>query len=445
MRKVILSSLALISFTLPCHVFGEEVENENIIETKSPETVVQKPSAPAKTNEAISKPETKKVAFDAFTGKITKNKVRLRVQPNYEGPVVRELESGELFVIQGETEDFYAVQPPAGSKAYIFRTFVLDNKIEGNRVNVRLKPDLESPVVARLNSGDNVNGVVDQANPKWLEIKMPDSARYYVAKEYVQKVGDPHLLTRIEKRRENVMDLLKTTNQMAQSELQKSFPDINIEGVKGTYQRVLNDYSDVPEAVMQANEALVSLQNQYTAKKINYLESHAQNANLEMMSKTQQLNEELELHKSKINHLQQQLESGRQSDLNPSFAAQSAPVITSKPVTLPFNMSNWIPVEEGLFAAWSAQTGYADPQAFYHEQSMDSIVLRGVVEPYNRPVKNKPGDFMLMNSSNNLPIAFLYSTQVNLQDYIGHEVAVRVVSRPNNHYAFPAYFVLSLE
>jgi hypothetical protein len=41
-----------------------------------------------------------------------------------------------------------------------------------------------------------------------------------------------------------------------------------------------------------------------------------------------------------------------------------------------------------------------------------------------------------------LPIAYLYSTQVDLQGKVGQAVTLQAAPRPNHHFAFPAYFVL---
>ena len=82
---------------------------------------------------------------------------------------------------------------------------------------------------------------------------------------------------------------------------------------------------------------------------------------------------------------------------------------------------------------------------FDKEQQENSITLKGVIEPYQKPVKNKPGDYLLVSGISNLPVAYLYSTKINLQDYIGMEIEVIASPRPNNHFAFPAYFVLKIE
>ena len=182
MKKVIISALALASFILI------RLEAASMSDKSAD---LKQTALPVK--------KLKETAFEPFTGKISKSKVRLRLQPNYDGQVIQELNQGDIYIILEETEDFFAVKPSSDFKAYVFRTFVLDNVIEGNRVNVRLKPDLDALVIAQMNSGDRVEGTVHSANPKWLEINMPESARFYVAKEYVEKIGDGNYLARLEK------------------------------------------------------------------------------------------------------------------------------------------------------------------------------------------------------------------------------------------------------
>ena len=74
-----------------------------------------------------------------------------------------------------------------------------------------------------------------------------------------------------------------------------------------------------------------------------------------------------------------------------------------------------------------------------------AVSLSGFLEPYKHPIKNRPGDYLLVSKSQNLPIAYLYSTHVDLEPLQGTEVTVRAAPRPNNHFAYPAYFVLSIE
>ncbi len=391
-----------------------------------------------------SRPTSQAIAmkFQPFTGKITKNRVRIRLQPTYDGPVLRELSRNDLIVVLGETEDFYAIQPPSDFRAYVFRTFVLDDVIEGNRVNIRLKPELDAPVVAQLNSGDRVDGSIYSKNNKWLEIKLPDTSRFYIAKEYVEKAGDAGLKARLDKKHDEAVQLLDISDAMSKGELQKPFEQTNIEGIKANYQRLMQDYPEFPEIGTRAKDALTSLQEAYTTKKLAYLEQQSR-LSTSAMETNKKLTAELQAQKNKVSQLEQQMEKSRQ------LATTPQPIIieatSNKPTQLPINMAAWLPIEENLFNVWSQQTGKHNPQDFYEEQRTQGFVLKGIVDPYNRPVKNKPGDYMLLSAGSKLPIAFLYSTHINLQDYIGHEVAIRVSPRSNNNFAFPAYFVLSLE
>ena len=378
--------------------------------------------------------------IEPFTGKITKNKVRLRLQPTFDGQALRELERGQLVVISGETDDFYAVQPLADIKGYVFRTYVLDNIVEGTRVNVRLKPDLDAPVIAQLNSGDRVDGRIYTDNNKWLEMAVPQAVHFYVAKDYIEKVGDVDYIDRMNKRGEEVVRLLNTTKAVSDAETQKSYDKINPDGIIANYQRIIYDFKDFPEAGNKAQVYLNDLHETLIKRKIAFLEAQTQKSSQVLEQKNKLLLEELDAQKSKLAQIEQQM----QKEKNLAHITDIAEA-RKIPDQIPHNMAVWIPVENTLFVNWSEQTNNPSAGDFYKEQKEKSFVLKGVIEPYNRPVKNKPGNYMLVNSASKLPIAFLYSTHVNLSDYIGHEIAVTVSPRINNNYAFPAYFVLAVE
>lgn len=381
--------------------------------------------------------------FIPFTGKITKNKVRMRLQASYEGSVMKELTPNEYVIVLGENEDFYAVQPPADIKGYVFRSYVLDNVVEADRVNVRQKPDKEATIISQLKAGDRVEGTPASSNNKWLEIKLPSTTRFYIAKEYVEKVGDVSFKDRFDKKQQAAYGLLRTTDEMSLAELQKPFDQMSITGIKANYQHIINDYPEFPDAVAKAKESLGAIQDGYNAKKMAYLEEQSRLTS-STAEANKRLNAELQIQRNKISHLEHQIEQERQlvTAVQPMI---EGPNNSKKPGQLPVNMSAWLPIEERLFNIWAQQTGRYHPQEFYDEQLQQSIVLTGIIDPYNRSVKNKPGDYMLLNPSSKLPVAFLYSTHINLQEYVGHEVAIHVSPRDNSNFAFPAYFVLSVD
>lgn len=398
----------------------------------APQPILQKQKTTPPTQQTSAEP------FKTFTGKVARSKVRIRAQAKLDSPIVREMNKDDMFIVLDEVDDFYAIQPPAGTKAYIFRTFVLDNVVEGTKVNVRLEPDVDAPIIAQLNGGDHVEGSVSTLNSKWLEISPPSSTRFYVAKEYVEKIGDASLMAKIERRRDEVNLLLNSTALGAQKEMEKEFPDIDLSGAYANYNKVISSYADFPDQVARARDLLNKLQNDYMQKKIPYLEAKA--------SGSSQMSEQMKTQQQKLVQLEGQLQKERANKTNNAFPANSkgsAPKTNNNGIT--DKMSVWMPVEQSLYETWANQNANGTQEDFYQEQSQKVIVLKGIVEPYARVVKNKPGDYVLMNQTSHLPIAFIYSTRVNLQDRVGQEITVYAAPRPNNNFAFPAYFVLGLE
>ncbi len=343
--------------------------------------------------------------FTPFTGKVKGRKVRLRATADLEGRVVKELNRQDLLVIVGEKGDFYSVEPPAGTKAYVFRSFVLDGVVEGNRVNVRLEPSLDAPVIGHLNSGDHIKGTLSSLNNKWYEISPPPGTRFYVAKEYIDSIGGPEVKTQIDKRRLAAEQLLDAATLLTQAEMKKSFREMDIDRIKHNYQTIMNEFTEFPDLCDKAKEGFNALQEEYTQRKISYLEEKAEG----------------------------KISSGE------VFSSDSAQ-ITMNPTD---RMKMWEPVEESLYLSWSSRNDDRSQDEFYDEQRQAGTVLTGIVEPYVSPVKRKPGDYVLKDKE--LTKAYLYSTHINLQEFVGKRVTVLVAPRSNNNFAFPAYFVLSVE
>lgn len=349
-------------------------------------------------------------AFCPFTGKIKGKKVRMRLHADLDSQIIRELERNDLLSIIGEKGEFYAVEPPEGIKAYVFRSFILDNVVEGNRVNVRLEPNLEAPIIGHLNAGDRIEGTISPLNNKWYEIVPPSNVRFYVAKEFIDNIGGLEVKKQMDKRRQTVEQLIDAAALLSKAELRKPFEEIDIDRVTRNYNTVIKDYVEFPEHVQKAKEALANVQEMYLQKKLSYLEEKTSFANVEEID---EMNE----------------------------ASQETLSTASDPIT--DKMKLWEPIEEALFLAWAQCNDEKTIDEFYEEQSLCSVAITGILEPYTAFVKNKPGDYILKDRD--IPIAYLYSSQVNLQNLIGKKVTVLGAPRPNNNFAFPAFFVLSVE
>ena len=128
--------------------------------------------------------------------------------------------------------------------------------------------------------------------------------------------------------------------------------------------------------------------------------------------------------------------------VQPLVEQPKVPIAAAKP-SAPVPQSNWVAQEDSLYAAWAAkQNGNLSPEDYYKQQEKQGQTLQGVIEVYHRPVGNKPGDYVLLNQATKLPIAVLiYSTRGNFTGTVGQAVSVVVSSRPNNYFAYPAYYV----
>lgn len=372
---------------------------------------------------AFGAPVTKvQGTFKPFTGKLTANKVRIRAKADLDGPIIRQMNKNDLLLVVGETSDFYAVEPLKDTKAYVFRSYVLDNVVEANRVNVRLEPHIDAPIIGQLQSGERVEGHVCTMNHKWLEIKPPRGTRFFIAKEYIENAGGPEYLASMEKRKAQVEDLISSAYMNAEAECKKDYEEMAPQHAIEQFQNIMRNFADFPDACKQAKEGLALLKETYLNKKIAYLESKA-----EISSEMKE--ELLAKHKKETSEL-------TTTNLDSS--------LWSKRSQKKENLGFWDTLEESLYLSWTAFHSGKTFDDYYIEQKANASVLTGTVERYTYDVRNKPGDFILRGRED-APIAYIYSTQIDLDQYEGKQVTILASPRPNNHFAFPAYFVFSVE
>lgn len=377
---------------------------------------------PAKPAQVTAKKEDK---FKSYTGKLIANKVRVRAKADLDSPIVRQMNKGDLLLITGEEGDFYKVEPVKGTKAYVFRSYILDNVVEANRVNVRLEPHGDAPIIAQLQAGDKVQGTTCAMNHKWLEIAPPKGTHFYVCKEYVSHAGGPEHLANMEKRKTQVEELLTSAYLNAEAECKKSYEEMAPQHAIEQFQTILRNFADFPDANTQAKEGLALLKETYLNKKISFLEATAE------LSPTAK-QELLARHKSE------------NTELFPEGSAKIDPSLWNKRPQKRDHLTFWDTMEESLYLSWTAFHSGKTFDDYYCEQKANASVLIGTVERYTYDVRNKPGDYIL-RSTDDAPVAYLYSTQVDLDKYAGKTVTILAAPRPNNHFAFPAYYVFSVE
>lgn len=357
----------------------------------------------------IAATETKTlINFDAFTGKITGSRLRVRLQPSLDGIILEELNQGDLVVVTDEVDNFFAVKPDSSRKGYIYRAYVLDNVVEANNVNLRLSPDTHAPVLCQLNQGDHVVGAPNAENPKWLEVSLPETVRFYVSKEYIANVGDASLYKRQQTRKQQLASRLDSLEKTIHTEMSKSFADIQLVPYVNELKTIVAQNQDLPQLADRAQLAIKTTQDEY---------------------------------------LQMSLSKTIAPPTPPSTPEllAAAPAAIDLEVIQPRLASFSLEQQENSVVEQALKTGrFSSKDAFYTEALKEAQEIAGQLVPYDRPVKNRPGDFMLVDSKTKVPVAYIYSCNVNLHPFSGQVVRLMVSPRPNHHFALPAYVVLDV-
>lgn len=356
-------------------------------------------------------------ALEAFTGKITGSRVRVRLQPGLDGVILKELNQGELVIVTGELDDFYAVKPEPKCKGYVYRAYVLDNIVEANNVNLRLEPDIHAPILTQLGQGDIVKGTTCPDNNKWLMVDLPDTVRFYIAKDFIANVGDVTLYKRIQNRRQQLSSRLESIDKNIQAELKKPFAEVQLVPYVNDLKTIVAQNQDLPELADKAQALIKTIQEQYLqlslrkpldADKGKATESDQASAQAHIAS----------------------LETSTQSPLNDirhfsSFALEQ---------------------QENNVLEQALHSGKVESKdTFYADELKNAQEISGQLVPYDRPVKNRPGDFMLVDVKTKVPVAYLYSNRLDLNQFAGQPVHLMVSPRPNHHFALPAFFVLEIK
>jgi hypothetical protein len=414
--------MGFIFFTITAAVASAPVPStsQSLPELDSPDTTVEFVSHEETQKPAIAQPTKKQPqrAFEAFTGKVTGSRVRVRLQPSLDGLILKELSQGDLVIVTGEMDDFYAVKPDPKCKGYIYRAYVLDNVVEANNVNLRLEPDTRAPILTQLGQGDPVKGVVSKENNKWLEVDLPETVRFYISKDYLGNIGDVSLYKRTQMRRQQLASRLDTIDSSIQTELKKPFAEIQLVPFVNDLKAIVAQNQDLPELADRAQGLIKTIQEQYL-----------------------------------------QLSLGKPLDTaKDSSTTTAASATLSQISSLDSTTSQAVPSETRRFSSFALEqqenklveqavnSGRTETkEAFYTEEIKNAQEIAGQLVPYDRPVKNRPGDFMLVDAKTKVPMAYLYSSRFDLNQFAGQPVHLMVSPRPNHHFALPAYFVLEIK
>jgi len=373
----------------------------------------------------VTFPETKEDAqsgeenvYRSFTGKVKEDHTKMRISPNLGSLIVKELSQGQFVLVRNEKGKFYEIDSPEGVKTYIFGSFVLDGTVAGNKVNVRIEPDLHAAVVAVMHSDDKVTGAsVCQKNSRWLEIDPPEQVRFYIEKGSVMNVGGIDKIGLLQAKKRTLKERIQNAESLSNRELCKSFEQIDVEKISDTWLSIIKQAIDFPELAEYAQRSLHGCQESCLQKRVAYLEA-----------KISHLRDRTDVEATE--NIANQKGFFEEAENERSFIHDS------------LKDKEWEKVEENLYATWSMKHYKKTMEDYYASQKSESQTISGFLDSFDDEIKNKPGNYILRDR--NMPVGYVYSTFVDLEKYKGTYVTLFVSSRPNNGFAIPAYFVLSV-
>ncbi len=137
-----------------------------------------------------------------LSGQISRGPVNVRSGANTNFEIVTKLSKGEKIVILDKSYEWYKIQLPATANAFIRADYIKEvgdhgGEIIGNKVNVRSKPDSNSAILGQLVGGDFVK-LTQKAND-WWQVQPPSGTFAWVHSSFVGLTNEPVLAAALRK------------------------------------------------------------------------------------------------------------------------------------------------------------------------------------------------------------------------------------------------------
>lgn len=362
--------------------------------------------------EAVFPPApTETATADAFTGKVNIHCAALRIAPTADALAIAECERSQLVKILGTEGDFYQVSPPEGLKAYIASRYIHDQRVQGERVNLRARPNTESTILGQVNTGDEIHTRALPQISEWVEVPFPAQRKIYIRKELVTRVGDIAAFEGLQQKRQEIL--------------------VALQRAVGLAEKAFGQFKDQSQGVITWNEVRAAF-------------DEASNIAASSPAFTEIA--------QTIEHCQQSAFESYQKAFSDSAHSIPVPATSgdfdrTEPMpaapTLHEMENAWTAVEHRLMQQWLDARPEKNADQYWQDQELTAQELAGTLSPYMREdLRQRPGDFVLYQQD--LPIAYLYSATVDLAKLDGKYARYKVVKREDLGFALPAYCVISI-
>jgi SH3-like domain-containing protein len=119
------------------------------------------------------------------TYRVEGDRVNLRARPEANAEVVGQVDDGHLIVPLRESGEWYAVDAPADVYFWVHRAFVQDGAVQVSKLNVRSGPGINYSKMGVLGRGDPL--VVEDTFGEWLKVRPPTDMPVWIHRSVVRE------------------------------------------------------------------------------------------------------------------------------------------------------------------------------------------------------------------------------------------------------------------
>ena len=210
-------------------------------------------------------PET----ISPVAGLVAADAVNVRSGPNVNFEVVIKLDKGASVLITGQSQDWYKISLPLGSKAYVHQKFVtlkrgMMGAIVGQKVNVRAGADTKFNVLGQLKADDSV-AIIGQEG-EWYKIYSFPGLSAWVSSEFIKKQGDAAAYQQAEQHYQQSFLQLEQVELFEEQERQKPASQQDRAALTGKYKELAQSYPESPVAQIASRRLSMLNQEPQTAR-----------------------------------------------------------------------------------------------------------------------------------------------------------------------------------
>jgi len=180
-----------------------------------------------------------------YTAKITADSVNLRSGPGTNFEILRKINKGELVLVLGKKLDWYKIELPRNTRAFIHSEFIgtkslIYGEINADNVNVRAGEGTNFNVIGQLNKGDAVE--ILERGKDWYHIYPYKNCFAWAHKDYLKKEGPAKIYTDKETHHREGWKLLYKAENFEIANKQAALKNNDLSAILQKYNTIVRNY-----------------------------------------------------------------------------------------------------------------------------------------------------------------------------------------------------------